>query len=204
MLEFENVSLRFDSENEKGSFKVISDLSYKFEDGKITAIMGASGIGKTTLLNLGAGLISANGGRVLNTYKKTACVFQEPRLLPWKTALENVTCVCESIDIAKRCLAALLLEEADYNKYPEELSGGMRQRVSIARAMAYDADLVLLDEPFSGLDEQTKERVIAVLREHLAGRTAIIITHDKSELYFCDTLLLANDSPISTLLPTAL
>ena len=91
----------------------------------------------------------------------------------------------------------LLPEESD--KYPDELSGGMQQRVAIARAMAYDAELVLLDEALKGLDIQTKDAVVKALREHLKGRTAIMITHDKSELELCDTVLEISDAPISEL-----
>ena len=98
---------------------------------------------------------------------------------------------------ARKYLDMLLPGESD--KYPDELSGGMQQRVAIARAMAYEADLVLLDEAFKGLDEKTKSEVIEILKEHLKGRTAIMITHDKSELSLCDTVLEVNATPISEL-----
>ena len=199
MLKFENVSLTFNSDDRAQT--VIKDLSYTFEKGKITAITGASGIGKTTILNLAAGLLRASEGSVVNTFSKTAYVFQEPRLLPWKTALENVTCVCSDYKKAKRYLDMLLDDGGD--KYPEELSGGMQQRVAIARAMAYEADLVLLDEALKGLDEKTKSEVVAVLKDHLAGRTAIMITHDKSELSLCDVVLEVNETPIHELYEVA-
>ena len=93
----------------------------------------------------------------------------------------------------------LLIDEVD--KYPDELSGGMQQRVAIARAMAYEADLVLLDEAFKGLDGQTKRTVTAALAEHLKDRTAIMITHDASELELCDTVLEITESPVSELKP---
>ncbi|MBR6680917.1 MAG: ATP-binding cassette domain-containing protein [Clostridia bacterium] len=195
MLKFEKVSLTFKTEGREQH--VLKDLSYTFETGRITAITGVSGIGKTTILNLAAGLLETSEGSVINTFAKTAYVFQEPRLLPWKTALENVTCVCGDEKKAKFYLDILLPEGSD--KYPDELSGGMQQRVSIARAMAYDAELVLLDEALKGLDMQTKDAVVKTLREHLKGRTAIMITHDKSELEFCDTVLEISDAPISEL-----
>ena len=195
MLKFDKVSLSFTTEGRKQ--EIVKDLTYTFEDGKITALTGASGIGKTTLLDLAAGLIKADSGRVENTYKRTAYVFQEPRLLPWQTALENVVGVCGSEEVAKRYLDILL--PGEYDKYPDELSGGMQQRVALARAMAYDADLLLLDEALKGLDEQTKELVIKVLSEHLVGRTAIMVTHDKSDMALCNTVLVADSSPITEL-----
>lgn len=200
MLKFDNVTLKYKVEQDKTAEQtVLSSLSYCFDDKKITAITGVSGIGKTTILNLAAGLILPNSGAVINTYKKTAYAFQETRLLPWKTALENVSCVCSNDNKARACLEQLSLGESDFNKYPDELSGGMRQRVALARAMAYDADLILLDEPFSGLDEKTKDTVINALKNHFVGRTAIIITHDRGELGFCDVLVSADSSPINEL-----
>lgn len=195
MLKFDKVSLSFTTEGRKQ--EIVKDLTYTFEDGKITALTGASGIGKTTLLDLAAGLIKADSGRVENTYKRTAYVFQEPRLLPWQTALENVVGVCGSEEVAKRYLDILL--PGEYDKYPDELSGGMQQRVALARAMAYDAELLLLDEALKGLDEQTKELVVKVLSEHLVGRTAIMVTHDKSDMALCNTVLVADSSPITEL-----
>ena len=195
MLKFENVSLIFSSDEREQT--VIKDLSYTFEKGRITAITGASGIGKTTILNLAAGFLDASEGRVINNYPKTAYVFQEPRLLPWKTALENVLIVCGDEEKAQRYLDMLLPGES--NKYPDELSGGMQQRVALARAMAYEADLLLLDEALRGLDADTKKVVVSALKEYLKGRTAIMITHDKSELELCDTVLEIEGTPVSAL-----
>jgi NitT/TauT family transport system ATP-binding protein len=113
------------------------------------------------------------------------------------TALENVTCVCEDEQKARKYLGLLLPDGID--KYPHELSGGMKQRVSIARALAYDADLVLLDEPFKGLDDASKNNTIDVVLRELRGKTAILISHDKSELSLASDLYVMESSPVSTL-----
>ena len=92
-----------------------------------------------------------------------------------------------------------MLLPGELDKYPDELSGGMQQRVALARAMAYEADLLLLDEALKGLDADTKKAVASAMKEYLNGRTAIMITHDKSELELCDTVLEIDGSPVSDL-----
>lgn len=191
MIRLENVSVSFDDQ------RVIADLSLDLRDGVISAITGASGIGKTTLLRAIAGLVRPDGGRIMTDYDKIGYVFQEPRLFPWMTALENVRCVCGDEQKARYYLS-LLLPDAD-DKLPSELSGGMKQRVSIARALASEPQLLLLDEPFKGLDEASKQNTVDVVLKHLRGRTAILVSHDKDELALADVLYIASDSPITTL-----
>lgn len=181
MLSLESITIKFDKK------AVISDLSFDFEDGKKYAIMGESGIGKSTLLNAIAGLVKLSGGRIISDHKKIGYVFQEPRLFPWLTAIENVKCVCNDQKKAEKILSLLLPD--DFDKYPHELSGGMKQRVSIARAIAYDPDVFLIDEPFKALDEETKEKVSSVLMDLSKNKTVIMITHDRADLSLCDVAL---------------
>lgn len=191
MVRFEDLTVKYDDQT------VISDLSYTLKDGVFYGITGASGIGKTTLLSVISGLIKPTGGAVFTDNAKIGYIFQEPRLFPWMTALENVECVCEDKAKAKYYLDLLLPDGAD--KYPSELSGGMKQRVSIARALAYDCDLLILDEPFNGLDEQTKQSAIDTVLEYIKGRTAIMVSHDADEISLCDTILHMNASPVCSL-----
>ena len=146
------------------------------------ALMGPSGVGKTTLLRIALGLLKPTGGTVENTFRKTAAVFQEPRLLPWRTAVENVNLVLSdshsTMETAGHWLDRLCLSEAA-DKYPDELSGGMQQRVSIARALTMEADLLVLDEPFKAMDETLKQQVM-----ELVGKTQaaiLLVTHEEAE-----------------------
>ena len=140
------------------------------------------GVGKTTLLRVALGLLKPDGGTVENRFRKTAAVFQEPRLLPWRTAAENVNLVLKddpaTLPYAKARLAQLGLEEAA-DKYPRELSGGMQQRVALARALAAEADLLILDEPFKAMDEALRDQVIAQVAQTDAA--ILLVTHDEAE-----------------------
>ena len=124
-------------------------------------------------------------------------VFQEPRLFEWLTALENVSIVSNKVK-AEELLTLMGLEDS-FDKYPSELSGGMKQRVSIARALAYKPDLVLLDEPFKGLDEERRHEVADILFKALKGTTAIIVSHDKEDMKYADTVLTLTSPPKSNL-----
>ena len=150
--------------------------------GQRIALMGPSGVGKTTLLRTVLGLLKPDSGTVQNRFAKTAAVFQEPRLLPWRTAAENVNLVLSdkaaTMENAKHWLAKLGLGEAG-DKYPEELSGGMQQRVAIARALAMEADLLVLDEPFKAMDEALRDQVIALVGQTKAA--ILLVTHEEEE-----------------------
>lgn len=179
MAEFKNITKRY------GDKTVIEDFSFSLKSGSKTAIMGESGRGKTTLLLIAAGLLKPDSGEFAHV-GEVAVMFQEPRLLPWKTALQNVCAVLsrEQFPLADKYLSAVGLE-ADKNKFPHELSGGMAQRVAFARFLAFaeakNCDLLLLDEPFSALDDETAEKMLELLNVFSVGKTVLLITHDKSD-----------------------
>ncbi|MDR2166504.1 MAG: ATP-binding cassette domain-containing protein [Clostridiales bacterium] len=167
-----------------GDKRVLSDFSLRLERG-ITCIMGPSGKGKTTIVNILAGLIRPDSGEVnIPPDTKFSFVFQEDRLLEWESALTNVTFVTAhpKQNVAK---ALELLAEADLsdsvNKRARELSGGMKRRVTICRALIADYDIIILDEPFKGLDAKIKPRIMDMVRNHTQGKFALIITHDPAE-----------------------
>lgn len=197
MIRLDNISLSF------GDKKIINELSFLFENGKKYAIMGESGIGKTTILGIIAGIIKAESGSLSADGATVAYAFQDDRLFPWLTVLENVTVVLNGNKEEKKQKATEILQNiglgGDINKYPEELSGGMKQRVAIARALAYDADVLLLDEPFRALDETTAKSVAEYLFEMTKNKTVIFVTHDKNDTVYADYVLNATTSPISFL-----
>lgn len=178
MLRLEDVSLSY------GGKIVLQGQSLDVPSGKRIALMGPSGCGKTSLLRLAAGLSKPDGGTVERRCERVSYLFQEPRLLPWLTAEENVNAVLSDRAAtraeAHRWLDAVGLGE-DADKYPRELSGGMQQRVSLARALAYGGALFLLDEPLKGLDAETRADMLHLLCKHTAGKTVLLATHDEAE-----------------------
>lgn len=154
---------------------VLRDICLDLPDRGIVAVLGPSGRGKTTLLRLLAGLLQPSEGSITGrSNRKVSMVFQEDRLLPWCTALENVAAVSDT-ETAQRWLARMELE-AETDKYPAELSGGMQRRVAIARACAFGGDILLLDEAFKGLDEALAGRVME--RVFAAAPLTVLVTHD--------------------------
>jgi len=188
MLEFVQVFREF--ETERGRLAAVEGISLSAAAGEIVALVGPSGCGKTTLLNLAAGILRPTRGRVVLTPNaRLAYAFQEPRLLPWKTVEENISFVQEGLLPAGEAAAARrrILEEtglAEFRRaYPRELSGGMKQRLELARALAVRPRLLLLDEPFRSLDGATRQELRALLQsEHgREGFSALLVTHDPEE-----------------------
>ena len=169
---------------------VLDHISMAFEGGKVTAVMGPSGQGKTTLARIIAGLETADSGCVLIDSLKTgdgsgagrtAFLFQEDRLLPWLNVYDNIALGCRDGNRIKGLAEQLEIEDELW-KLPEELSGGQRHRAALARAFAADAPLLILDEPFRGLDTALKGRIIDRLwQQETAGKTVILITHSAED-----------------------
>jgi len=195
-----------------GNVEALRDVSLAFPRGKLSTLLGPSGCGKTTLLKIIAGLIPANGGEVWVDGRKVdgpgperAFVFQDFALLPWATVLRNVAFglelrdmpLAERNEIARRHIAEVGLTAFEAS-YPNQLSGGMRQRVGLARALAVDADIILMDEPFSAIDEQTRrkfqEELLDLLKRH--RKTVIFVTHSIEEAaYLSDQITLLSPRP---------
>lgn len=168
-----------------GEKEVLKDLSITFPSGRITCLNGPSGCGKTTLFRIICGLIEPDSGTVkgINADGRIGYVFQEDRLCGDFSVIDNIALVCANTCSRSKImehLAALGLESEADSKV-SELSGGMKRRVAIARAICYDAPLILLDEPFTGLDVELKDSVIEYVKRETIGRTVILITHDRQE-----------------------
>jgi NitT/TauT family transport system ATP-binding protein len=196
-LEYRNVTMRFAATGNRGVLTAVQGVSFSVRDGEVVSLIGPSGCGKSTLLNIGSGLTApsegdafVDGERVAGPNAHVAFMLQKDLLLPWRTVAENVMFGVEIQGVPaaeRRQRAQTLLENfslADFsNHYPHQLSGGMRQRVALARTLAVDPHVLLLDEPFSAVDAQTRmvlQRDLAQTLK-LAGKTALLITHDLAE-----------------------
>ncbi|MEI9806113.1 MAG: ABC transporter ATP-binding protein [Pseudolabrys sp.] len=201
VIRFTEVSKSFQRPDGRGDFVAVDKLSFEIAKGEIVAVLGKTGCGKSTMFNIVAGLVEPSDGearvvghdpfREFDFFRgKIGIVFQNDRLMPWRTALDNVLLGLQILDIdpkqaeetARGWLARLGLtgHETDY---PHALSGGMRQRVSIARAFAVNPEILLCDEPFSSLDEMTardlRAEFVRLVRQN--NKTAVFITHQIGE-----------------------
>jgi NitT/TauT family transport system ATP-binding protein len=175
----------------------LDDVSFDVREGELVTIVGPSGCGKSTLLHIMAGVLERSAGDILlrgepiaGPRRDVGVVFQEPLLLPWRTVLDNILLPIEvhglkPSDYRARAeeLLALTRLEGFAGKYPHELSGGMQQRVSIARALVHDPAILLMDEPFGALDAMTRERMnLDLMRiQASSGKTVLLITHSIPE-----------------------
>lgn len=175
MIKLQNVSKSF------GEKQVLRDFSLRIKKGDRVCLMGASGVGKSTVMNLVLGIEKADSGTV-ETQGRISAVFQEDRLCEDFSALSNVCLVAEKPDKekAKMLLESLGLMDA-IEKPVKEMSGGMKRRTTIARALFYEHDILLLDEAFTGLDEETKTAVAELINRHTAEKTVLLISHDEKE-----------------------
>jgi len=195
-----------------GGVEALGGIDVDFPRGQLTTLLGPSGCGKTTLLKIIAGLMEPTGGEILiggrpvhGPGPERAFVFQDFALMPWATVLRNVAFGLElrgvprpeREEVARRCIDEVRLSGFE-DSYPHQLSGGMRQRVGLARALAVDADILLMDEPFASVDEQTRrkfqEDLLALLE--VEKKTVIFVTHSIEEaVYVSDQIVLLSRRP---------
>ena len=179
MLKLSNISKSF------GDKRVLDNFSYDFGEKGIVCISGASGCGKTTLLRIISGLEKSDNGAIL-LGGTVSFMFQEDRLLPWLTALENIECVIPLKKAERRDKALALLElvglKGNENEQIANLSGGMKRRVAFARAIAVNPDILLLDEAFTGLDDQNRKKLSSLVSEYGKDHLVIMVTHDNEDV----------------------
>lgn len=164
--------------------KVIFDsFSASVDFDGILMIKGKSGLGKTTLIKMLAGLEKPNSGEISVPAERISFMFQEDRLIPFVSVLKNLTAVCDE-EKALKYLSLMELEQ-EKESSPLSLSGGMRRRVALARALCYDSELIILDEPFKGLDEALKIKIGEILKKESNTRPIIIVSHETDGADFC-------------------
>jgi nitrate/nitrite transport system ATP-binding protein len=217
-LKIENMEIAFESI--KGRFVAVTDINLDIERGQIVSIIGHSGCGKSTIMNAIAGMtfptrgrVILNGGEIKGPGPDRGIVFQNYSLLPWLTVYENIY---QAVDAALRDLAKAEKKETverylrmvnlwDHReKYPKQISGGMKQRVAIARAFAIDPEVLLLDEPFGALDALTKAslhiELLKLWNLTQRSKTIVMVTHDIEEaIFLSDRIVVMNNGPAATI-----
>lgn len=204
--------LFFTFHDERGPLRALEQISFRIRPRQFVCLVGPSGSGKSTLLRILAGLLSPSRGEVIyhgqpldGPRKGMGIMFQDANLMPWRTVIQNITLPLEVNGISRdqaadqaRELIELVGLTGFEHYFPRDLSGGMAQRVSIARALVHDPDLLLLDEPFGALDALTRERMgtelLRIWRAH--RKTVLMVTHDISEAVFlADRVLVISPLP---------
>lgn len=186
--------------------EVLAQISFELQAGETLALVGPSGCGKSTLLHCVAGLLTPTAGKITHDFERLACMFQQPLLLPWNTAADNLALGLKAAGMQRGQRRQLVDELAgqlgllpeDLAKYPHELSGGMQSRVALGRALIMQPDLLLLDEPFSALDIGLKLELYQLLRSSIVREqtSVIMITHDLMEaVRLADRILMMAAQP---------
>lgn len=212
MIRAENLTIQFENLKRKTNLKALRNVNFKINEAEFVAIIGPSGCGKSTLINAMAGFIKHCEGNLFyrdlpikSTSPERVVIFQNHSLFPWKTVSENLAFALNAKNlsadraesIVRHYLKVVGLEKfADF--YPKELSGGMQQRVGIARALAADPEVFLLDEPFASLDFLTREKIQDELMKMIRplNKTAVLVTHNINEaLFFADRIFIMSGQP---------
>ncbi len=211
-LEADGIVLEYQQPRTGSRFRALDGIRLRLEEGEFACVVGPSGCGKTSFLHIVGGLLMPTAGRILiggrpvtGPRSELAMVFQEPSLLPWRTVVGNITyglelqgrATPEAIRRAGEIVALVGLAGFE-SHYPHELSGGMQQRVNLARALAVDPEVLLMDEPFAALDAQTRElmqqELLRIWRD--AGKTVLFVTHQINEaIYLADRVVVLSGRP---------
>ncbi len=189
-----------------GFTSILEGINFELKRGQVLSIVGPSGGGKTTLMHLCADLLDVQEGSITNSFPSSSFAFQDSRLLPWKNVIDNISLglkakkvsAKKAESLAKEIALKFGLEQSDFAKFPKDLSGGMRQRVSFARALVTKPALLFLDEPFSALDIGLKKELQTLLIEKIDKKeiTVLFITHDLMEaIRLSDEILLLKADP---------